>query len=210
MNFLRYDGLPARIICYVWTLFLLNICLILCSAPIVTIGASVTAAHSVFLQATPQSGVICKFFRAFRENLKQATAIYLVFLVAAILLALDWYCLLCYSFPGSAIAIVTTAILSAVYLSVASYVFPLQAKFDNPVRSTMKNAVILGVSRMFSGLLMAFVSLLPVIAFFIDLDIFLRLLAVWFPLGGALQIRINSWIAAHVFRKVQPDYPPTL
>ncbi|MBP3304593.1 MAG: YesL family protein [Oscillospiraceae bacterium] len=89
MKFLSYDGLLAQIIRYVWNLFLLNVCLILCCQPVVTIGAGVTAAYSVVLNSSVESGVIGRFFRAFRENWKQATAICLVFLAAAVLLALD-------------------------------------------------------------------------------------------------------------------------
>lgn len=207
MKFLSYDGLLARIIRHIWNLFLLNVCLILCCLPVVTAGAGITAAYSVFLNSSVESGMIGRFFQAFRENWKQATAIWLVFLAAAVLLVLDWYFLLSYSFAGSAILIIVTAILSLLYLSVVSYVFPLQARYENPLKVTVKNAVVLGIFWIFSGLLMGFVTLFPLIMFFVNLDIFLRVLAVWIPLGCALQIQINALIVQRVFRKVQPEEP---
>lgn len=207
MKFLSYDGLLAQIIRYIWNLFLLNVCLILCCLPVVTAGAAITAAYSVFLNSSMQSGVIGKFFHAFRENWKQATIIWLVFLAVIVLLVLDWYFLLSYSFPGSAIAIVVTAIASILCLSVASYVFPLQARFDNPIKVTMKNAVILGIFWIISGLLMGFVTLFPLITFFWNLEVFLLVIAVWIPLGCGLQIQINALIVSRVFRKVQPKEP---
>lgn len=126
MKFLSYDGPLAQIIRYLWNLFLLNICIFLCCLPVVTAGASLTAAYSVFLTSSEQSGVIGRFFRAFRENWKQATVIWLAFLAAAALLTLDWYFLISYSFAGSAVLTVVTAILSVLYkyLNFQSFHFP--------------------------------------------------------------------------------------
>lgn len=205
MKFLSYDGPLAQIIRYLWNLFLLNICIFLCCLPVVTVGASLTAAYSVFLTSSEQSGVIGRFFRAFRENWRQATVIWLVFLAAAALLTLDWYFLISYSFAGSAMLTVVTAILSVLYLSVISYVFPLQARYDNPPKVTVKNAVVLGIFWVLSGLLMGLVTLFPAIMFFVDIEVFLRVIAIWLPLGGALQIQINALIVQRVFRKVQPE-----
>lgn len=205
MKFFSYDGLLAQVIRYLWKLFLLNICFVLCCLPVITIGSGIAAVYSVFLTESEHSGVIGRFFRAFRENWKQATVIWIIFLTAAILLALNWYFILSYSFPGRAFLTVAALILSALYLAVVSYVFPLQARYDNPVTVTVKNAVALGLSRTFSGLLMGFVTLFPIVLFFVDLEVFLRVIAVWIPLGCALQMQINSLIAKRVFCKIQPE-----
>lgn len=204
MKFLSYDGLLARIVRYIWNLFVLNICFILCCLPVITIGAAISAMYAVFLNDFRESGVLRKFFGAFAENFKQATVIWLIFMALAAVLAANWYYLLTYSLGGNGLLLAVAAVVSVLYLSVVSFAFALQAKFENPPLQTMKNALILSIGKLFSGVLMSFVNLFPVIMFVVDLDIFVNVVAIWIPLGFALQIQINALIVRRVFRKLQP------
>lgn len=205
MKFLSYDGLLARVFRYIWNLFLLNVCFILTSLPIFTIGASVSAMYSVFLNSSVESGVLRQYFSAFRENFPKATVIWLVFLSVGVVLGANWYFLLAYRFEGNGILMGVAMVVSVLYLSVLSFVFALQARFENTIWQTMKNAMILGIGKIFSGILMSFVFLFPAIMFVVDLDVFVNVVAIWIPLGFALQIQINALIAGRVFRKLQPE-----
>lgn len=205
MKFLSYDGLPARILRYLWNLFLLNVCLCLCCLPVITAGAAMSAAYAVFLEPSDPSDMVPRFFRALRENGKRATVLWLVLLAAAGVLGLDWYFLLVFRFPGNGILIFLTAAVTAAYLSTAAFVFPLQARYENPVGRTLKNAFLLGLSRFFSGILTALVFAAPLLLFAWDLDIFIRVLAVWLPLGTALQIQIAALLMGRVLRKLEPQ-----
>lgn len=205
MKFLSYDGLLARIVRYIWNLFVLNICFILCCLPVITIGAAISAMYAVFLNDFRESGVLRKFFGAFAENFKQATVIWLIFMALAAVLAANWYYLLTYSVGGNGLLLAVAAVVSVLYLSVVSFAFALQAKFENSPLQTMKNALILSIGKLFSGVLMSFVNLFPVIMFVVDLDVFVNVVAIWIPLGFALQIQINALIVRRVFRKLQPE-----
>lgn len=205
MKFLSYDGLLARIVRYIWNLFVLNICFILCCLPVITIGAAISAMYAVFLNDFRESGVLRKFFGAFAENFKQATVIWLIFMALAAVLAANWYYLLTYSLGGNGLLLAVAAVVSVLYLSVVSFAFALQAKYENSPLQTMKNALILSIGKFFSGVLMSFVNLFPVIMFVVDLDVFVNVVAIWIPLGFALQIQINALIVRRVFRKLQPQ-----
>ena len=205
MKFLSYDGLLARIVRYIWNLFVLNICFILCCLPVITIGAAISAMYAVFLNDFRESGVLRKFFGAFAENFKQATVIWLIFMALAAVLAANWYYLLTYSLGGNGLLLAVAAVVSVLYLSVVSFAFALQAKYENSPLQTMKNALILSIGKLFSGVLMSFVNLFPVIMFVVDLDVFVNVVAIWIPLGFALQIQINALIVRRVFRKLQPQ-----
>ena len=204
MKFLSYDGLLARIVRYIWNLFVLNICFILCCLPVITIGAAISAMYAVFLNDFRESGVLRKFIGAFAENFKQATVIWLIFMALAAVLAANWYYLLTYSLGGNGLLLAVAAVVSVLYLSVVSFAFALQAKYENSPLQTMKNALILSIGKFFSGVLMSFVNLFPVIMFVVDLDVFVNVVAIWIPLGFALQIQINALIVRRVFRKLQP------
>ena len=71
----------------------LNMLTILCSIPIVTLGASVTAMYDVMgrMMRDEERGVFGDFFRAFRSNFKKATVIWLILLVIGALLGFGVY-----------------------------------------------------------------------------------------------------------------------
>ena len=57
-------------------LIVINLLFILCSIPIVTIGASATAMHYTLRRWREGQGSLAKdFFRSFRLNFRQATAL---------------------------------------------------------------------------------------------------------------------------------------
>ena len=204
MKIFSYDGILAQAIRYIWNLFALNICFVICCLPIVTIGAAITALYSVYLNESLEQGKIRQFFRAFKDNFRQATLIWLVFMALAVVLGIDAYLLLTFKLSGSSILKVLVLIVTVVILSVESFIFPLVAHYENTTKQTWRNALVLGVTLMIYGIIMSAISLLPLILFFIDLDLMVCVLAVWLPFGNSLSAQINSWILKHVFTKLQP------
>ena len=73
----------------------LNILWLVCSLPIVTIGASTTALFYVTLKMAEDrdDGLTRMFFKAFRENFKPATKLWLILLAVGSLLAADGFVL---------------------------------------------------------------------------------------------------------------------
>ena len=71
--------------------FLLSCLWYLCCLPVVTAGAATTALYYVTLKmARGQEGqLIPAFFHSFKQNLKQATALWVGYLAVGILLVLD-------------------------------------------------------------------------------------------------------------------------
>ena len=72
MKFFSVDSAFYRFITRLWDILQLNFCWVLCSLPIVTMGASTVAACSVALKmAEDTEGYIVRsFFREFKKNLK--------------------------------------------------------------------------------------------------------------------------------------------
>lgn len=203
MKFFSYDGILAQIIRYIWNLFVLNLCTIVCCSPIVTAGAAITALYSVYLNESMASSRIFQYFRAFKENFRQSTLIWLVFLGFSVVIGMDVYLLLTYDFSGNAVLKILTVIVATLGMSVGSFIFPLVAHYENSNRQTWRNAFVLGVSLFPYGVVMTVISLLPIFLFFVNLDVMVIVLAIWIPLGGALSAQINSWILKHVFHRLQ-------
>lgn len=157
----------------------LNILWFLCCLPIVTVGASTTALFYVTLKmAKDEEGNVTKsFFRAFRQNFKKATGIWLILLALGIVLALDGYIFYHMRFEnvfwtlGTAVFLVALAAYSIVLM----YIFPLLARFENTVRAMLFNSLMLGMRFLLCTVAMAviyFVMLFVVINVFTPAIVF--------------------------------------
>ncbi len=132
-------------------LVFVNILWLVTSLPLVTIGASTTALHYVCFRILngEESHLAKSFFRSFKENFKQATIIWLVFMLGLAVLAFDFY----FMHQGTAMDTVLGKVLwgifvfaAVVLLSMLIYVFALQARFENKVNDTLKYSAIFSLS----------------------------------------------------------------
>ena len=73
----------------------LNLLWMVCSLPIITVGASTTALYYACLKIVREEdfSAASLFFRSFKQNFKQATVLWLILLAAAVILAGDGYIL---------------------------------------------------------------------------------------------------------------------
>ena len=65
---------------------IINILFVICSIPIVTIGASITALYSVSMKITRDEDIYAakEFIKQFKQNFKQSTIIWIILLVMII------------------------------------------------------------------------------------------------------------------------------
>ena len=87
----NYDNPFWRFIGKLCDVMILNVLWVLCSIPVVTMGASTTAVYYVTLKLVrDEDGYTFRsYFRSFKENFKQATAIWLLLLGTGIILLID-------------------------------------------------------------------------------------------------------------------------
>lgn len=165
-DFFAPDGPAASFLGRVADLVILNLITLLCCVPVITAGASFTAMHYVCLKMVrgEDAHYVRKFFRSFKQNFRQATLSWLIFLLVYAVTFTDVYLIRNNRsyFPGAlSYMIMATAFL--VFL-IMLYVFPLQSHFENSVGGTLRNAVILSVTNLPKTILMAAMYLvLPVL-----------------------------------------------
>ena len=90
----NYDNPVWRFIGKLGDLVLLNLLWVICCIPVFTAGAATTAVYYVTLKLVrdDDGSTIKSFFHSFTQNFKQATAIWLMILVAGGLLGFDlWF-----------------------------------------------------------------------------------------------------------------------
>ena len=136
----------------------LNLLWLLCSLPVVTMGAATAALYAVTLKLAEEDDTHTtqRFFRAFRENFRQATALWLVLLFLGALLALDGYIVWHLRAAATgAPAVLWTLLLALLiaaalaYAVVLAYVFPLVASVVNTNAAMLKNALLIGTHYLF-------------------------------------------------------------
>ena len=136
----------------------LNLLWVLCSLPIVTVGASTTALFSVMQKIVNEKneGVTVEFFRAFRENLRQSTVVWIILLICGIVLGIDAYVLYALRFENVFWTFLSAVFLlaAAAYCIILMYVFPLMAHFENSVPAMLKNSLMIGMRFLVCTLLM--------------------------------------------------------
>lgn len=197
------DSPVMRVLNRVGDLLILNLLMIVCCLPVITVGASFTAMHYVLLKMVRgEEGYLVRgFFKSFKRNFKQATIIWLIMLVVIAIYVGD-VLIFNYSqivFPKALIAIVVAVAVLA--LLIAMYIFPLLSRFDNTVWNTIKNAALMSFLNLPKTLLMLVIYILPfVITYFSTYSIiFVIMFGYSVPAYGA------AWLYSGIFKKFEPE-----
>lgn len=134
---------------------LLNVYFVLCSLPIFTIGASLTAMYATALKMVRKEddGITKTFFRAFKLNFKQATIIWVMMFVFGLFLVADFYLVSQMENPNR-LMLYALYFISGVYMFTLMYVFPLLARFENTIKNTIVNAMLMFVAHLPQTVLM--------------------------------------------------------
>ena len=165
-------------------------------------GAILTGMHYVLLKmARNEEGYITQsFFKSFKENWKQATQLWLIFLAFAVVFILDFFMIRFSgaSFPGwLQIALVVVGVI--VY-SVSLYAFPLEARFVNTVRGTLKNAAIMVIAAFPRTLGMIAVGIIPWVVLYFST----ALVPVVLMFGISLPGYVSALLYSPLFKKFEP------
>lgn len=195
-------------------LFLLSCLWVVFSIPVLTIGPA-TAALYYGAQKLVQGEnirVFRCFWKSFRENLKQGIVLSLIFGAAAALMYYDYLFSYVVEESLGTVLRVFFAVLAAVWLIMVCYTFPLQAQFQNTVKNTLKNALLLSLIHLGKTIQLAALHLIPVVVCLALPELFTKLLPLWlFAAPGLIAffatLRMKK-VWADLLEKAQPQPEP--
>lgn len=185
----------------------LNLLWLVCSLPVFTAGAATAALYDVTLRLAREEEppVTTRFFKAFRENFRQATILWLILLGIGALLGADGYILYhLYKSTAGMVSVICTLGLALIivaaiaYVIVLIYVFPLVASVKNTNFAMLKNALLIGIHYLFCTILV----------FAIHFAMFFAVVAVFTPLivfGEGLCALLSSYLLGKVIRACSYD-----
>lgn len=186
-------------------LILVNICMLLFSLPVFTLGAAATAAGKVVYDISEQAcgKVIPAFFRTFKSNFKYSSAIWCVSIL--IMLSLVACYVITFSVEASVVYriwFVIAVIFAFALLAVVEYTFFLIGRYENRLPEHIKNAAILALCNAPRTLLLIALDFIPFMLLFYFTAIFFYLLPFWVLIGFALIMRLKVAVIKPIIKKL--------
>ena len=180
-------------------ILILNILFVITSIPIVTTGMSLSAMYRVTLRmARKESNYVAKeYFRACREEWKKSTVIWLIMLVSGGVLVFDvavgkdmWNAL-------------NAAVGALIFIwgMLFTYVFAVQARFENTVKNIFKNALYMAVRHFPFTVIMMVLNAIPALCILFGSMTMALATPIYVVAGFAVTARINSIFLSRIFRR---------
>ncbi len=207
------DSPFMQLLTRVGDLILVNCLFLICSIPIVTMGAAIAGLHKVTQdQVTEKDPSIFRtFFRGFRENFKQATIAWLFMLVFFAAMACNLFLIM--GFLTGAMATLCNAIvlvLSVLVLSIGAYLFPLMVRYENSLRELARNSGILAIVKLPKTLLMVFLNALPVLIAYVSMQVFINTLVFWLVIGFGFVSYVTTSLLMPIFKEMEGENGPNM
>ena len=179
-----------------------NLLMILFSLPVVTLGAAVTAGCRVTRDIADDTviKIFPSFWKAFRENFKQATLFWVCQLVVLAGLGYNFYLfqfLLDESHYKWMLVLLIAAMVAAVGIGVYGYM--LISRYSNRLSSHLKNATLLFLNYFPLSVLLAGLNAIPAVLFVFSPRIFLETFVVWACFGFALILLLDNLMLKRIF-----------
>lgn len=191
-------------------LIILNLIFMLSCIPIVTIGASISALHAVCLKIVrgQESYMWQGFWKAFRQNFKQGTVLWIISVILFIFINVDYTILNSVDSPLFTCVKIALGSVSVVLFSMFIYIFPIIAHFKCTIRQAIKNSLFMTIGHLpFSILLVAMYSLI----FFLttlNVQMLTLVIAVATICGFSVVALTACIIFDRIFKKYEPEQEP--
>ncbi|MBQ3532587.1 MAG: YesL family protein [Oscillospiraceae bacterium] len=198
------DSAFGRAMETVLQLVVLNVLWLVCSLPIVTIGASSAALYGVLFKKVEDKDarVARQFFTAFRQNWKRATGTWLILLAVILVCLFDFrFAKLMDSFLWKVVAMIGLQVVGMI----CTFLFPLLARYENTWRNQLRNALLLGVANL-PRMALVWVMWGAVIAVTIySFETLYAMLLIWLLLGYSLLSFFTLRILLPVFNRLEEN-----
>ena len=181
------DGAFARYGAKLWDMMWLNVLTVVCSLPVFTAGAAMTAMHYVLLKIfrDEEGAITAAFFKAFRGNFKQSTVIGILFAVAAYLLVLSAG--IAYALSMGWLRYLLIVVLAVVVCS-WNWSFVFQSRYRNTISGTVRYSLLALAAHPVRSVVMLALFVVPIAAVLAAPKNLILVLLIGFTLPGFVQV----------------------
>lgn len=190
-------------------IFLCNVLFCLFSLPLFTIGAALSALFAC-MQAIwdeDEDDIIAKqYWNAFKQNFRQGTAIWMICLLAAAFLGIYYFIVTGMTGTMGRVYRISFFMMCVIFLFGFQYLFPLQARYRNSVRNTLKNAWLLSIAALPWTVLSILLTAGAVyLSFFMNPNGVSLAVFLWGTLGFGIVAYLNSIFFNKAFQMIDPE-----
>ena len=202
----NYDSPVFQLLGRLTDLAILGMLFLVCCLPVVTVGAAASAIFRAVYDLTLErgAGAVRNYFRAFRNNFKQATGAWLLALLGFFSLLCDWFLLRLY-FEGTAFTMLSYIVLALApgLVGLLCYLFALIARYENTLWEHVRNAFILSIRYFHKTLLMVLLQLLPLLMATYMPYVLINTLLFWILFCAGFTYQANAYLLRPVFEKLE-------
>ena len=203
-NLFRYDSKFWGLLDKVTDIVILNFLFIVSSLPIVTIGASISATYSVSLKKIKNEDISVskEFIKKFRADFKVSTIVWILMIVVGGILLLDFHIsnLVSNGVLSIMLKFIST-LVGVIYLFSLTYIFPIISKFDNTIKNTIINSILISIQSLPYTIIMFVMNILWIILIFSLENYFGYILFFYIIIGFGTISYINSIFLNKIFDK---------
>ncbi|GAB2532149.1 DUF624 domain-containing protein [Gracilibacillus alcaliphilus] len=201
---LSLDSPLMKLLARMVDMVMLNTLFLICCIPIITLGASLTSLYYVLLKMVrgEDLAIVSSFFRAFQRNFKQSTIVWVFLLVLNIILLVNAFSLGIHDGLLKVFYMGMLLFLGTLSLSVFLFIFPYIARFQDTIKQSLINSVMISWFHMRYFFLLLVMNVLPVILVLFSVK-WLIIVVYFVTFGG---IALIVWLNAHILNKIFAVY----
>lgn len=205
-NFFDSETPLMRFLSTLGDLIIINFLFLVCSIPIVTIGASLTASYKAVYSLTEHSNQSIPhiFFTAFRGNFKESLGIWCGTIVCFFLLGI--HLLLIANNKND----MTHSVLFCVWFfaifcvfALLSYTFPLIARYHNYWYQHLRNAALLAIGYFPRTIALTVIHVFPFLLLIFVPALWFYLIPFWLLFGFAGIFRLDAYLLKPIFSNLE-------
>lgn len=200
------DNPVMQFISKIFDLIVLNLIFIISCIPVITIGASISSLYYVNLKMlrNEEPYIFQGYVKAFRQNFKQATIVWLICLLVIAFLGMDFYII--NSQDTALFSIIRTAlwVICALVLCIFIYIFPIISHFVCTTKQAFKNAVFMTIGHLPYTLVLLLLH--GVVIYLFSHSV--KTIAFVIVISGICGFSVVSFTACIIFDRIFKKYEP--
>lgn len=199
MSFLNINSTFMKYLGRFTDIMILGFWSIICCLPIITIGTSISATYSVTLKMVrdEECYITKDFFKGFKSNFKNSTIVWVCFLFIGIIFYINFQVMNGLTLKYETICRAMLIAIIVYLFFISGYIFPLIARFENTMKQTIKNAIIMSLLALPKSIVILIINTSPILVVYYYPKIFPFILL--FSISGVCYI--NSMMIRTIFEK---------
>lgn len=168
MGFLNINSSFMKYLGRFTDIMILGFWSIICCLPIITIGTSISATYYVTLKMVrdEECYVTKDFFKGFKSSFKDSSIVWICFMLIGIIFYFNFQVMNGLEMKFETICRAILIVISTYLVFIGGYIFPLIARFENTMKQTLKNAIIMSLITLPKSIIILVVNMLPIVVLY--------------------------------------------